>query len=635
MTGPQREWCVWGIGVAPEHLDAIADLGADVVCSATSELASVSSRAALVLVVTVPARVAEVRAGPEALTSIPLLALVEDDGDAPAAILGGADYALAATAPRPHFEAVFLAARREAEARASKRPAPDGSSSDPRHRMLMESAGDAILIADFESAKFVDVNRAACEMFGYEEAEFRTLTGRGLGGPESAVTVDRVARALVETGAALEPRYPMRRKDGSSFWATVRLTTYQFLGRKHSMAIIRDVTEQVEREQELVLSNRQLEEAQQLLMHSSRLAALGQMAAGVAHEINNPLQFILSGFEALEPLVRRASTETRQALADMREGAERIRSVTRSLLPFARVDGEEPERVDLNELVAVAARMSANEIRHRARLELKLTAVPAIMGHRSRVGQLITNLLTNAAHAIDEGTSEEHCITVATEAGPHGVRLTVQDTGRGIPEELRSRIFDPFFTTKPRELGTGLGLALCAEIVSRYKGTIGCESEVGKGSIFTVTFPIDSVTPAETEEARPKVDQAGRGRVLVIDDEEAMLRAYHRLLRGYDVVAAVGGKAAIECLTVDSKFDAIVCDLMMPNADGPMVYSHIHASLPHLTERLLFSSGGAFTPRVRQFLAGVPNVVLDKPITSAQLREAIDSLMSRNSRERQ
>jgi two-component system, cell cycle sensor histidine kinase and response regulator CckA len=387
-------------------------------------------------------------------------------------------------------------------------------------------------------------------------------------------------------------------------------------------------TTDVERERQLARSKEQLLEAQTQLIHSSRLAALGQMAAGVAHEINNPLQYVLSGIEELGE-TDALEADRRQILADMLAGAQRIRSVTRSLLPFARGATEQVERVDINEIVTWAAGIGGSEIRARARLELRLGLVPTVVGQRARLGQLVSHLLSNAADAISEGASEKHRIIVSTEEVAGRVRLVVEDTGRGIPDDIRPRIFDPFFTTKPRQVGTGLGLALCAEIVTRQGGTIAFESTVDVGSRFVVVF-------GENEGARTPVplfapqSTARKPRVLVVDDEELVVRAYGRFLKDHDVVTAIGGKAALEVLSRDRDFDAILCDLMMPGVDGPMIYAHISEAAPQLVPRVLFCSGGAFTLRARAFLDSIPNVVLDKPITPKQLRAALAKLIARH-----
>ena len=508
------------------------------------------------------------------------------------------------------------------------------ANSERRYRRMIEAASDAIWIVDFDTAQILEANTATSTMFGYKREELIGMTPRQLVGEGSEALVDRMARSLRETGSALEHRHPMTRKDGSRFWATVQLTSFDFMSRRQYMGVVRDVTVEVERQHALERSNRQLAETQTQLLHSSRLAALGQMAAGVAHEINNPLQYVLAGIEEIATLPE-ANTEAQQVLADMREGAERIRSVTRSLLPFARVDNAHQENIDLNEVIAWAVRVTGNEIRHRARLELRLADdLPSILGQRVRIGQLVTNLLSNAAHAITEGASERHSVRITTELVGRRVRLVVEDTGSGIPEDIRPRIFDPFFTTKPREVGTGLGLALCAEIVTRQGGTIEFESTIGMGSRFFVTFA-ESPQMETPRTPLPRVNtppiRVGRGpRVLIIDDEEPLVRTYKRFLRGIEVIPAVGGKAALEILATDVDFDAIVCDLMMPSVDGPMVYKHIQEHAPQLVDRILFCSGGAFTTRVRSFLEEVPNLILDKPISPNQLRQSLDQLIKRD-----
>jgi PAS domain S-box-containing protein len=633
-NGRRSSGRVLAVGVAAEQLAPLALLGVDV----SSDLAARD----VALIVATPAQVAQIRAADEPLRSAPLLALVGDAASAPGAIAAGADYVLSATAPAELLVATYHAARRRAAGSSLLTPdalaAAHGkladhvrasviahTDSEHRHRMMMDIAGDAILIADYDTARFVEANLAACAMFGYTVEEFQQLTGRALAGPDGGATVDRVSRALKEAGRVFEQRHPLRRKNGTYLWATVRLSVYEHMARKYSIAIIRDVTEQVEREQALERTNRQLEAAQQLVLHSSRLASLGQMAAGVAHEINNPLHFIIGGFDEIEPLVASASPHTRKAFADMREGAERIRSVTGSLLPFARVETGQPEHVDLNELVQWAYRMTANEIRHRAQVVLELSPLPQMIAHRTRLGQLVTNLLTNAAQAIEEGDSARNRIAVRTELAQGRVRLTIADTGHGIPDEIRPHIFDPFFTTKPREHGTGLGLSLCAEIVAAHHGTIGFESEVGKGTTFVVTFPAELGVSLPPPAAAAPATTTG-ARVLLIDDEPAVLRISERMLKGHIVKTACGGRAALELLAADHEFDAIVCDLMMPDVDGLMVYEHVRQNYPALLDRIAFCSGGAFTERVREFLAGITNEVLDKPLPGARLRDAVDRL---------
>jgi len=411
---------------------------------------------------------------------------------------GGADASAGPVGPRAHdvtaaSSAVGDAALRKLEA---------------RHRTMLDAAGDAILVFDFHTARAVEVNRAACALFGYSPEEFKTMTGRTLAGPAAIDVVDRTSATLVATGSAFEPRHPMQRKDGSRFIASVRVSTYVIDGVRHYLSVVRDETAQVEAEQALRAANASVERAHEQLLHSNRLAALGQLAAGIAHEISNPLQFMVGSIESLEELVE-GHPEAPALLSAMRDGTSRIRTVVRALLPFARVETFEMERLDLQNVVLEAQRMVAHELRDRAVVEVQSDGPALVLGDRLRLMQVVTNLLTNAAHAIVDGPVAAHRIVVSTRNEPGLVALTVEDTGVGIGEADRARLFEPFYTTKARELGTGLGLTLCAEIVRRHGGTIDLVPREGGGTLACVQFPAldarSSSPPSQpaTEPPRP------------------------------------------------------------------------------------------------------------------------------------
>jgi len=231
----------------------------------------------------------------------------------------------------------------------------------------------------------------------------------------------------------------------------------------------------------------------------------------------------------------------------------------------------------------------------------------------------VTNLLINAAHAIDEGQADDNEIRISTRYQQDEIVLVVEDTGTGMTDEVKGRIFDPFFTTKAHGQGTGLGLSLCADIVSKHRGEISVWSKPGEGSRFTVSIPVTAaVAPRST--MRP-MERALRGprRVLVIDDDLAMVRAYKRMLAKHDATVVDNGLAALDAIAETGEPDLIVCDLMMPDMDGLQVYKAIENRWPHLLSRMVFCTGGAFTARARDFVAAIDNVVLDKPLTVAQL----------------
>ncbi|QDE88265.1 histidine kinase [Myxococcus xanthus] len=242
----------------------------------------------------------------------------------------------------------------------------------------------------------------------------------------------------------------------------------------------------------------QLRATQAQLLFADRLIALGRIAAGVGHEINNPLAFILSNLEYIhqelqqkEHLSEQDRQEVLEALAETRDGAERIRLIVRDLQTLSRAEDVGTGPSDLGSVVRTAAKMAMHELRHRARLVVDCEGLPPVQGNGARLGQVFLNLLLNAAQSIVPGEVEKNEVhIVACESKAGRVAVEVRDTGCGISPEHRERIFDPFFTTKPLGVGTGLGLAVCHGIVTSLGGTLTVESAPERGSIFRVTLPV-------------------------------------------------------------------------------------------------------------------------------------------------
>ena len=203
----------------------------------------------------------------------------------------------------------------------------------------------------------------------------------------------------------------------------------------------------------------------------------------------------------------------------------------------------------------------------------------------------------------------------------------MEEPGSGIPEEIQKRIFEPFCTTMKEERGTGLGLALCNDIVRQHGGEIRLTSTVGVGPCFEVVLPEETgLEPKKREDSEKPAARAENraARVLLIDDETLLLKAYRRMLSPpHEVIVESRGQDALDRLRNDENFDVILCDLMMPKVDGPMIYEALAHFAPHLRERVIFCSGGAFTARTKTFIASVPNVVLEKPVSMQALRSAV------------
>lgn len=399
-------------------------------------------------------------------------------------------------------------------------------------------------------------------------------------------------------------------------------------------------------EEELKKLEARVRELEQRLVHADKLACIGQMSAGIAHEVNNPIAYVLANLTSLSDLLddlervhldegaKQALTGAREIVADCTGGMERIRRVVSDLKVFSRVEYDHVEQIDLNKIVESACQLAGNEVRHRARLVLDTDDVPRVLGDASKLTQVIVNLLINAAQAIESGDASHHRITVETRLEGSDVVLRVKDTGSGIPAELLPRIFEPFVTTKPRDRGTGLGLWLVNEIVRTHEGTIRVDSTVGQGTSFEVRLPkgrsVRSVHPPESpENQNASIPARRKARLLLIDDDPALRRALIRLLSGHHIVIeADGGAGGIAAIDSGAHFDAVLCDLMMPDLDGPAVYEHMARSRPDLLDHLAFLSGGAFTPRVRTFLDHVETQVVEKPASREALLRVIDGLIN-------
>jgi len=393
------------------------------------------------------------------------------------------------------------------------------------------------------------------------------------------------------------------------------------------LAVGREVREASARAAQREMSDR--------LAISERMASAGMLAAGVGHEINNPLAVVMAGLDFVTGLVGRLPIDARSKefdapLRDMSEAVERIRGVVRDLKLFSRPQEEKLGPVDVRDVVESSIRMAWNEIRHRAKLIRAYGHVPMVESNEARLGQIVLNLLVNAAQAMPEGCASRNEIRVATRMMESGrVIIEVRDTGMGIPREILARIFDPFFTTKPVGVGTGLGLSLCHRMVSDLGGEISVESEVGKGTAFRVAIPVATSAPRASVPARTVEAFARRGKVLVIDDEVAIGRALQRSLgHHHDVVALTNGKEALARIASGERFDVILSDLMMPDVTGMEIYEQLSVATPDQAKRMIFLTGGAFTERARTFLDRVPNPSIEKPFAVSSVLATIASVLA-------
>jgi signal transduction histidine kinase/DNA-binding NarL/FixJ family response regulator len=406
------------------------------------------------------------------------------------------------------------------------------------------------------------------------------------------------------------------------------------------------------RGQELERTLGQLKEAQARIVEHERLAAIGQVAAGIAHEINNPLTWTmahhdiavqLTGDLAQEagaqhgtpaagaPSQRQAIlAELGEAQAVVRSGLQRIARIVRDMKRMTSSRDDEPSLVAVDQAARSALALTAATTRSVACVETDLAPDCTVRAHEGPLVQLVTNLVVNAAQAIGAaqdgraGLVRIRCARVGGE-----VVLEVEDNGVGIPAEHLDRIWAPLFTTKRRGLGSGLGLAITRDIVSRYGGRIGARSEVGRGSTFAAWFPAvdllhagDVAAPAAPGPAAraARAPETRRTRILLVDDEVALLDGLRRLLAANaEVATAHGAREALALLENDRRFDLVLCDVMMPGMDGAEFHAAARARFPDLVPRLALMTGGACTPSTAAFLDTYEGAVLLKPLDVADI----------------
>lgn len=407
-----------------------------------------------------------------------------------------------------------------------------------------------------------------------------------------------------------------------------------------------------------VLNAQELKQMSQRLESAERLASLGRLAAGVGHEINNPLAFVMVNVSmVLKRLteLREASATTRprpaqpgpadaltvedvvpdviEMLTESEMGLERIRQTVGRLQKLSRDSQNRHEPFDLQVAIDQSVAMAWTQIQHRARFWKEYRRQRTVInGDAVAIGQVFLNLLVNAAQAIPDGDADNNEISVTIDVVNDDVVVTIRDTGAGIAAQHLPHIFEPFYTTKPVGSGTGLGLAIARQTITDHHGRIEFDSAPGTGTTVRVSLPFiealnapkditpspEAFTPAPVQAALT----ARRSRVLVIDDEPMIGRVIHSALKNeHEVVVETRAADALARLDAGESFDLILCDLTMPNITGPDVFAVVSKRWPDLIPRLVFMTGGSFTDSTRAFVDNTTAPILAKPFTVDQLRK--------------
>jgi two-component system NtrC family sensor kinase len=374
------------------------------------------------------------------------------------------------------------------------------------------------------------------------------------------------------------------------------------------------------------LAQDEIERQRENLMQTEKLAAMGQLLAGVAHELNNPLSVVLGQATLLRNQVNGGALDER-ALKIV-TAADRCARIVRNFLALARQRPAQRERVNVNAIAREAVELLAYPLRvDSVEVALDLdAAIGPLWADATQLHQVVVNLLTNAHHALREQPAPRR-ITITTRSDAHRgvVTLTVADNGPGIPARIRTRIFEPFFTTKAVGQGTGLGLSLCQSIVEAHRGVLTLEDVLVAGTAFRIELPVTPL-PAEAGAAATRVEEApitGK-RILLVDDEDEVcaIIAEVLLVDHHEVDTARNGALALEKMQ-RRRYDLIVSDLRMPGMGGPDLYRAVAASQPELARRFVFLTGDTLGADVRDFLDRAGQPTLTKPFDFGEMLRVI------------
>ncbi len=375
---------------------------------------------------------------------------------------------------------------------------------------------------------------------------------------------------------------------------------------------------------------------QERLIQTERAASIGSLASGMAHEINNPLTYVIGNLELLQDQLRSGAAGDAAALdreplflaSEALEGSLRVASLVKDLNTFSRVDDTSVGPVDLAVAIEHSVRLVANEIRHRATLDVDCEPELRILGNEGQVQQVLINLLVNAAHSIETGSVEHNRIRVSARPRYQRILLKVSDTGCGIKPEILDRIFEPFFTTKAIGSGTGMGLSITRNVLDAMGGSITVESSPGVGSTFSVWLnPVEADAPEVSPEAESSAGSLAADRelrILIVDDEHRVLRYLKDALAHHQVCTEGHAKTALARILREDH-DVILCDLMMPEMTGMDLYAEVQRDRPEAARRMLFMTAGTFVEQQRDFLASVSDRWIEKPFEIAELERRIQA----------
>jgi two-component system NtrC family sensor kinase len=494
--------------------------------------------------------------------------------------------------------------------------------SEASYRAIFDAAEDAIFVCDVETGAIVDVNPKACAAFGYTREEFRQLDGGALGTGERPYArqdaMELIARA--SAGEQVQIEWHGRNKKGDLHWYEVFAKRVTIGGHDRILALARDITEKKR-------SAEELERQRETLYQREKLAALGSLLAGVAHELNNPLSVVVARAVLLE---EEGDSVAQAAAVKIRTAAERCARIVRTFLAMARQQQPQRGPVAMNDVITAALDIAAYAIRTSSiEVALDLTkGLPLIMADADQLHQVLLNLIINAQQSLqDHSLPRRIHVTSCFDSLADVVCITVADNGPGIPAHLRARVFEPYFTTKPTGIGLGVGLAVSLGIVEAHGGTLTVNCPAEGGAAFTIMLPVGEVDATGAEALRPSSASASRSAILIVDDEAEIRETLAEILTSarHRVVTVGSGREALEQMAA-AHYDVILTDIRMPDLDGPALYHEIEKRWPAQAARVVFVTGDTLASASRDFVSASGRPVIEKPFLPSEVRRVVAEL---------
>jgi two-component system cell cycle sensor histidine kinase/response regulator CckA len=490
--------------------------------------------------------------------------------------------------------------------------------SEERFRSVVESIEEAVFMT--EGTQITYSNRAFSTLLGVTPSPAAPVDGSDLLHRDDVPRFARQIAELSPEGPASHAEYKMRAANGREITLETSAIGVGVDGKPTVLWLGQDVTQ------------RRLLEGQ--LLQADRLSALGTLAAGMAHAINNPLSYTLLNLEHVSRRMRALATghdyysEARVRLAEAHDGADRVAKVVRQMRTLSRARNSGPGAVDVRIVLDNVLAMIGNEIRYRGQLVTRFEHVPRVWAREGELDQAFLGLLLHVARSRPEETSQAREISLFVGQDPGGGALVrVSDDGPPMDTEMRARLLDPFASGETM----GLGLAMCNAIFTGLGGRMDVESGPLSGTTFSVFLPAARADASPDSQKHPSVPPSPhpgpletRLRVLVIDDDPGVASTLRAMLEAHHEVTSVeSAREGLRLLLGNERFDIAFCDLVMPEVSGIDVYCALELNRPEATKHIVFMTGGVFTPEAERFLARIPNLRIEKPFSLARVEQLL------------